>query len=87
MRLHQLASLLWNLWQGDRRDRHTGLVRALPDHFFQRRPVDPARHFQGYVNTSLTIVMMICVVVILSNAIWKWTRVLSGRQAIAEAAS
>ena len=48
---------------------------------------DPARHFQGYVNTTLTVVMMICVVVILSNAIWKWTRVLSGRQAIAEAAS
>ena len=48
---------------------------------------DPARHFQGYVNTGLTVVMMICVVVILSNAIWKWTRVLSGRQAIAEAAS
>jgi carbon starvation protein len=48
---------------------------------------DPARHFQGYVNTTLTIVMMICVVVILSNAIWKWTRVLSGRQAIAPATS
>jgi carbon starvation protein len=48
---------------------------------------DPTRHFQGYVNTTLTIVMMICVVVILSNAIWKWTRVLSGRQAVAPAAS
>jgi hypothetical protein len=31
--------------------------------------------------------MMICVVVILTNAIWKWTQVLSGRQAVAEAAS
>ena len=48
---------------------------------------DPARHFQGYVNTTLTIIMMICVVVILSNAIWKWTRVLSGRQAVAPATS
>jgi carbon starvation protein len=48
---------------------------------------DPARNFQGYVNTTLTVVMMICVVVILTNAIWKWTQVLSGRQAVAEAAS
>ena len=31
--------------------------------------------------------MMICVVVILTNAIWKWTQVLSGRQAVAEATS
>jgi carbon starvation protein len=30
---------------------------------------DPTRHFQGYVNTSLTIIMMICVVVILAIAI------------------
>ena len=31
---------------------------------------------------SLTVIMMVCVVVILANAVWKWTRVLSGRQAI-----
>jgi carbon starvation protein len=48
---------------------------------------DPTRNFQGYVNTTLTVVMMICVVVILTNAIWKWTQVLSGRQAVAEATS
>jgi hypothetical protein len=31
--------------------------------------------------------MMVCVIVILANAIWKWGRVLSGRQPIAEAAT
>jgi len=40
---------------------------------------DVTRNFQGWVNTTLTIVMMICVVVILANAAWKWVQVLSGR--------
>ena len=40
---------------------------------------DPARNFQGYLNTIVTITMMICVVVILVNAFWRWTRVLQGR--------
>jgi carbon starvation protein len=40
---------------------------------------DPARHFQGYLNTVVTIVMMICVVVILVNAAWRWSQVLRGR--------
>ena len=48
---------------------------------------DIARNFQGYVNTVLTVIMMICVVVILVNAMWKWRQVLSGRQAITEAAA
>jgi carbon starvation protein len=34
---------------------------------------DPARHFQGYLNTTVTILMMICVVIILVNAAWRWT--------------
>jgi carbon starvation protein len=41
---------------------------------------DVTLNFQGWLNTSLTIVMMLCVIVILANAIWKWTQVLSGRQ-------
>jgi carbon starvation protein len=41
---------------------------------------DVTKNFQGWVNTSLTIVMMICVVVILSNAVWKWRRVLRGAE-------
>jgi carbon starvation protein len=43
---------------------------------------DVTKNFQGWVNTSLTIVMMICVVVILANAVWKWRRVLSGGEAL-----
>jgi len=37
-----------------------------------------ARQFQGYLNTTLTIIMMVCVVVILSNAVWRWAQVLRG---------
>jgi carbon starvation protein len=40
---------------------------------------NPAVHFQGYLNTALTIMMMVSVVVILANAIWRWTQVLTGR--------
>jgi carbon starvation protein len=40
---------------------------------------DPARNFQGYLNTIVTVTMMICVVVILVNAFWRWARVLQGR--------
>jgi carbon starvation protein len=42
---------------------------------------DPAQHFQGYLNTTLTIVMMACVVVILSNAAWRCVAVLRRRTA------
>src|SRR3954467_4966663 len=33
---------------------------------------DPARHFQGYLNSIVTIVMMMCVLVILSSAVIRW---------------
>jgi hypothetical protein len=42
---------------------------------------DPARHFQGMLNTTVTILMMICVVVILSNAAWRCATVLRSRPA------
>ena len=45
------------------------------------------RHFQGFLNTGLTIMMMVCVLVILSNAIWRWALVLRGRLPIAQTAS
>jgi carbon starvation protein len=41
------------------------------------------RHFQGYLNTTVTIVMMVCVIVILANAIWRWSQVLRGRVEVA----
>jgi carbon starvation protein len=40
---------------------------------------DPARHVQGYVNSIVTVVMMVCVLVILSSAIMRWVAVLTGR--------
>jgi carbon starvation protein len=40
---------------------------------------DAALHFQGYVNSIMTIVMMICVLVILTSAVLKWVGVLTGR--------
>jgi carbon starvation protein len=42
---------------------------------------NPDRHFQGYLNTTLTVIMLVSVVVILSNAIWRWIQVLRGRVA------
>ncbi len=40
---------------------------------------DPSRHFQGYLNSGLTVMMMVCVVVILANAMWRCAQVLRGR--------
>jgi carbon starvation protein CstA len=43
---------------------------------------EPAKHFQGYLDTILTVIMMVCVVVILANALWRCAQVLRGRLAI-----
>jgi hypothetical protein len=43
---------------------------------------NPARHFQGYLNSALTVIMMVCVVVILASAFWRCAQVLRGRVAI-----
>jgi carbon starvation protein len=40
---------------------------------------DPARHAQGYLDSALTAVMMVCVVVILVAAVRRWLAVASGR--------
>jgi carbon starvation protein len=66
----------------------TAGVLSVRDNFWpMANGADESLRFTGYVNTVLTIVMMVCVIVILANAIWKWGRVLSGRQPIAEAAT
>ena len=36
-------------------------------------------NFQGYLNTIVTVIMMVLVVVILANAIWRWMQVARGR--------
>ena len=46
---------------------------------------NPALNFQGYLNTGLTIMMMVSVVVILANAAWRWAQVLTGRIAVSVA--
>jgi carbon starvation protein len=43
---------------------------------------DASRHVQGYVNTILTIIMMVCVIVILANAMWRCIQVVRGRVAV-----
>jgi carbon starvation protein len=40
---------------------------------------DPSRHVQGYLNSALTVIMMVCVLVILANAMWRCAQVLRGR--------
>ena len=39
---------------------------------------DAARHFQGYLNSGLTVMMMVCVLIILANAAWRCLHVLRG---------
>ena len=58
-------------------------VLSLRDNFWPMATApDPSRHFQGYLNTGLTVIMMVCVLVILANAMWRCTQVLRGRLAI-----
>ncbi|HMC77925.1 MAG TPA: carbon starvation protein A [Vicinamibacterales bacterium] len=40
---------------------------------------DAAKHFQGYLNSIVTVMMMFCVVVILASAVMRWVAVLSGK--------
>ena len=48
---------------------------------------DPAKHFQGYLNSIVTVVMMVCVLVILASAIIRWVKVLNGTLKPAESAA
>ena len=68
--------------------RHVGKIVLVPhragamsvrDNFYPMAiGADAAKHFQGYLNSIVTIVMMLCVLVILSSAILRWVRVLNG---------
>jgi carbon starvation protein len=42
---------------------------------------DAAKHFQGYLNSIVTIVMMGCVLVILASAVMRWSAVLGRKSA------
>jgi carbon starvation protein len=66
----------------------TAGVMSVRDNFWPMATgADPARHFQGYLNTGLTVVMMVCVLVILANAMWRWAQVLRGHRPLTEAAA
>src|SRR5436190_16295464 len=41
---------------------------------------DAAKHFQGYLNSIVTVVMMACVLVILASAVMRWIAVLSNNR-------
>jgi carbon starvation protein len=48
---------------------------------------DPALRVQGYMNSILTVIMMVCVIIILANAMWRCTQVLRGRVAVVPVSS
>ncbi len=56
-------------------------VLSIRDNFYPMAiGADAARHLQGYVDSVLTVVMMVCVLVILASAVAAWIGVLSGRR-------
>ena len=46
---------------------------------------DASRHFQGYLNSGLTVMMMVSVLIILASAAWRCVGVLRGRIPVAVA--
>jgi carbon starvation protein len=67
----------------------TAGVLSIRDNFWPMAiGANAARQFQGYLNTALTVIMMVCVLVVLVNAMYRWMQVLSGRaQPVLESAS
>ena len=58
----------------------TAGVLSIRDNFWpMAMGANAARQFQGYLNTTLTVIMMVCVLVVLVNAMYRWMQVLSGR--------
>jgi hypothetical protein len=43
---------------------------------------NPATHVQGYILSICTVLMMVCAVVILTQAVAKWVTVLSNPRAV-----
>ena len=61
----------------------TAGVLSVRDNFWPMTlAADPSRRFQGYLDSVLTIGMMVCVLVILANALWRCAQVLRGRIAV-----
>ena len=67
---------------------HDGDLRIARDNFYPMAiGPDPAKHFQGYLNSVVTVVMMVCVLVILASAVMRWIKVLNGTLKPAESAA
>jgi carbon starvation protein len=65
----------------------TAGVLSVRDNFWPMAVgANEALRFQGYLNTGLTVIMMVCVVIILFNAGWRCLQVLTGRAAVEVAA-
>jgi carbon starvation protein len=47
---------------------------------------NPAVHMQGYVDSICTTIMLVCAVIILASAAWRWLLVLSGKEPALELA-
>jgi carbon starvation protein len=54
--------------------------RSIFDNFW-RETLKPETAFRGYLNTSLTAIMMICVVIVLIDSVLRWRRTLRGSAA------
>jgi carbon starvation protein len=64
----------------------TAGVMSVRDNFWPLAiGADPATRLQGYVDTGLTLIMMVCVIIILTNPMWRWLQVMRGRIAIVAA--
>jgi len=53
--------------------------QSLTDNFW------PQHNFQGYLNSTLTAIMMSCVFIILANSMWKWYSVVWGSKMVTPA--
>ncbi len=41
---------------------------------------NPALAFQGYLDTALTAIIMVCAIIVFANSIFRWYQVISGKQ-------
>ncbi len=58
---------------------------SVRDNFWPRAiGADSSLHVQGYVDSICTVIMMLCVIIILTSAVRRWLRVLTGRVAAME---
>jgi carbon starvation protein CstA len=55
--------------------------KNITDNFLPMTP-NPALAFQGYLDATLTAIIMFCAVIVLANSILRWYQVLSGKRSI-----